>query len=334
MSFPQTRRLRPTPGDHSRPPHVSAHSGSASGGQDDKTSHLIKYLFLRDAEYDHRTPNLSYLSISPSYRATHESGSPSGSPAKPVPTTAAESRLLNSSVRADLVSDLIETFFNIVHIRMPLLNPTFFRMRYHGQDPEGCPSDALLAVVIAWGAKFSENPIIVADRQESLQDHQRQIGASPNATDARVRGKSRIAEDLVLKAQEVLERAKVHRIASVENVQAMLLIEPLFRQYPRRGAQHNTPDSFRGFWAMASVRHLFELRVNKRETMSEIEDPQLRGEIIFAWWMACMVDATSAAFFRRKPLIEQDDYTVEPPCGDPNSTQEAPHPLASLQQYM
>ena len=67
---------------------------------------------------------------------------------------------------------------------------------------------ALLATVIAWGAKFSEHPLLVADRQ----------GAN---------GQSRLARMLVNRAREVAEAEKVHRISTVDHIVIALLIEPL-----------------------------------------------------------------------------------------------------------
>jgi hypothetical protein len=67
---------------------------------------------------------------------------------------------------------------------------------------------ALLATVIAWGAKFSEHPLLVQDRE----------GAN---------GQSRLARTLVNRAREVAEAEKVHRISTVDHVVIALLIEPL-----------------------------------------------------------------------------------------------------------
>ena len=66
----------------------------------------------------------------------------------------------------------------------------------------------LVATVIAWGAKFSEHPWLVQDRD----------GAN---------GQSRLARTLVNRAREVAEAEKVHRIPTVDHVVIALLIEPL-----------------------------------------------------------------------------------------------------------
>ena len=66
----------------------------------------------------------------------------------------------------------------------------------------------LLATIIAWGAKFSEHPLLVVDHE----------GAG---------GQSRPAHPLVNRAREVAEAEKVHRIGSVDHVFIALLIKPL-----------------------------------------------------------------------------------------------------------
>ena len=117
--------------------------------------------------------------------------------------------------------DLVEVYFQICHTRLPLLNPAQFRSRLKlALEPNAVsdPSErhlhpALLATVIAWGAKFSEHPLLVADR-------------------AGGEGQSRLARTLVNRAREVAEAEKVHRISSVDHVVIGLLIEPLQNREP------------------------------------------------------------------------------------------------------
>lgn len=68
---------------------------------------------------------------------------------------------------------------------------------------------ALVATVIAWGAKFAENTLFVADRQRN--------GGI----------KSLFAIALVDRAREFAELLKVHRLSSSEHVIISLLLEPL-----------------------------------------------------------------------------------------------------------
>jgi hypothetical protein len=119
--------------------------------------------------------------------------------------------------------DLVEVYFQVVHARLPFLNPTHFRARLNVDVPQYAsiyannPSasaeeplhPALMATVIAWGAKFSEHPLLVADR---LTSSTRQSG---------------LAKTLIARAREVAEALKVHRVPAAEHVVIALLIEPL-----------------------------------------------------------------------------------------------------------
>lgn len=33
--------------------------------------------------------------------------------------------------------------------------------------------------------------------------------------------------------------------------------------------------------------------------------------MIFAWWMACICDAYGSAYYRYKPLLDDDDYDMD-----------------------
>jgi hypothetical protein len=122
--------------------------------------------------------------------------------------------------------DLVEVYFQVVHTRLPFLNPAHFRARLNvnvpqyasiyansssasGASAEETLHPALMATVVAWGAKFSEHPLLVADR---LNSPTRQ---------------SSLAKMLIVRAREVAEALKVHRVPAAEHVVIALLIEPL-----------------------------------------------------------------------------------------------------------
>jgi len=67
---------------------------------------------------------------------------------------------------------------------------------------------ALIATVLAWGAKFSEHPLLVADRERND-------------------GQSQLAKALIDRTRELAESLKVHRIPNPDHVVISLLIEPL-----------------------------------------------------------------------------------------------------------
>lgn len=39
--------------------------------------------------------------------------------------------------------------------------------------------------------------------------------------------------------------------------------------------------------------------------------------MIFAWWMACMADAYGSAYYRYKPILDDDDYDMDFYVADP-----------------
>lgn len=332
---------------------------------------VVRYLLLRDNEYADVVYGLSYAEI----------------PGKRIPpTTAAETRLINATARQEFVSSLLETYFSTVHIRYPVLDPQEFLQRFHYQTPElgGAPPDVLTAVLLAWGAKFSTHPIIVADRRETAHDEltptqrlrrsvnnplaNRALASShgessssrsgtgssgkgestaPELRDAsKVMGRSRIAEDLIVKAQEVLDRNKAHRIANIDNAKAAIIVQALFWQ---QASQSDSNDAIslsqlrparrrgvyicNGSWINASISHMFEMRVHLQGTIDNIAEEGQRGQVAMAWWLACMFDAHMSAFYRRKPILAAEDYSTKAPAPPRTGPVTGPSPLAAEEGY-
>ncbi|KAI0755265.1 hypothetical protein C8Q80DRAFT_1216974 [Daedaleopsis nitida] len=233
--------------------------------------------------------------------------------------------LQEEKYRTEFALDLVEVFFQIVHTRLPLLNPSQFRTRLHyslstgyqnggaspsspagsaapqqrtrnSSSPNGGQSahhqpqkplhPALVATVIAWGAKFSEHLLLIADRHRN-------------------NGQSAFAKVLINRARDLAEDMKVHRIPNGDHVVIALLIEPLQSQ----SMDDNT--GFHGFWLGSAIRLLLDLQINHKSVMANIEEPEARGTMIFAWWMACLADAYRSAYYRRKPMLDDDDYDID-----------------------
>lgn len=221
------------------------------------------------------------------------------------------SKLEDEAFRAEFALDLVEVYFQIVHTRLPLLNPLQFRARLNLQATQQRPviakqdeplHPALIATVLAWGAKFSEHPLLVADRERNG-------------------GQSLLAKALINRTRELAESLKVHRIPNTNHVVISLLIEPLQCQDPRHD------NGFHGFWLTSGIRNLLGLQINHKSVMADIKDPEARGTMIFAWWMACLSDAFSSFYYRRKPMLDDDDYDIDFYTADQN-TQEATDPTA------
>ncbi|KAJ7095959.1 hypothetical protein B0H15DRAFT_82387 [Mycena belliarum] len=201
------------------------------------------------------------------------------------------SKLENDAFKAEFALDLVEVYFQIVHTRLPLLNPEQFRNRLqlHPSDPpntENTLHPALVATVLAWGTKFSEHPLLVADRR-------------------RPGGQSLLAKTLIDRARDLAEALKVHRIPSPDHVVIGLLLEPLQSQNP------DDPNRFHCFWVSAATRHLLDLQVNHKAVLTTISDPEARGTMIFAFWMACISDAYGSVYYRHKPVLDDDDYDID-----------------------
>lgn len=66
----------------------------------------------------------------------------------------------------------------------------------------------LVATVIAWGAKFSEHPLLIKDRERN-------------------NGQSLLARALINRTRDLAEDLKVHRVPTADHVVVALLIEPM-----------------------------------------------------------------------------------------------------------
>ncbi|KAG9315917.1 hypothetical protein JVU11DRAFT_3568 [Chiua virens] len=231
------------------------------------------------------------------------------------------SKLEEEAFRIEFALDLVEVYFQIVHTRIPLLNPIQFRARLNlqatGQRPiiskqEEPLHPALVATVVAWGAKFSEHPLLVADRQRNG-------------------GQSLLARTLIDRCREIAEATKVHRIPHKDHVVIALLIETLQCQNP------HAENGFHGFWLNCSIRNLLGLQINHKSVMADIKDPETRGTMIFSWWMACLADAYSSLYYRRKPMLDDDDYDIDFYTADPsvqeNISPEKPSPREQLEGF-
>ncbi|ETS63648.1 hypothetical protein PaG_01949 [Moesziomyces aphidis] len=360
-----------------KPPEIA---DAAVNAQD----HLLNALFQRDTEYAPIDNHVYYYNILPCNTPLSASGYTVRNilptaylpGPKPAAITNAELHLLDRQRREDFVNDLVETFFSVVHARLPLLNPQTFRKRYYERSKElgGPPSDVTLAIVIAWGAKFSENPLIAQDRAESaveLQKAHQQAQAAllkgesekadqitgikggieqPILTvpeELRDHGRNRIADHLTWRAQDIMDRLRVARVATLENAQACLLMEsmllhpsvyfngnPNIAGTPIAAPHRSLLEYTNGHWYVIAIKHMIDLGIHCKEKVMTIKDPALRGETLFAWWLACMADAASALYFQRRSLISAEDYNSDPPVADADNKKVAPHPLDSIDSYL
>ncbi|KAG8904857.1 hypothetical protein FRB99_001063 [Tulasnella sp. 403] len=198
-------------------------------------------------------------------------------------------KLTDEAFLAEFSLDLIEVYMQICHTRQPVLDPIDFRARFklslptHLQ-PLDTPTNltsseplpfSLLAVVLAWGSKFSEHPLLLLDRERN-------------------KSRSRISRMLVNKALEVAEVEKVYRLPSKEGIITCMIIEGI------QSHAKSDPDRYSKFWVDNAIRLMLDLQINRQ--------PEGQGTLIFCWWIACLSDAIGAAYLRRKPILDDDDY--------------------------
>ncbi|KZT42624.1 hypothetical protein SISSUDRAFT_1116876 [Sistotremastrum suecicum HHB10207 ss-3] len=302
---PTTPRLPATFNHPSHPVGTSGHQSHSLSTRvsDDQNNIMQLILYLLTPEDPSQMP--TYLSNG-GYRGYRHTGHE-----KNYVSWGEIGRKLEDQVfRTEFALDLVEVYFQICHTRMPLLSPDEFRNdlrkcipsnllaqltmpvsflqapQIHSADPDRTVHPALLAIVLAWGAKFSEHPILVQDRTENG-------------------GRSCIAQTLLSKSREVAEAEKVHRVATPDHIVTALLMEPLQSQNP------NDPDGTRHFWVSCAIRHLFDLQINHRSSKDNFVNGELKGTLRLAWWIAVLGDAYCAAFFRKKCVIEDEDYNID-----------------------
>ncbi|KAK8869613.1 hypothetical protein IAR55_000180 [Kwoniella newhampshirensis] len=194
----------------------------------------------------------------------------------------------------ELADQLLETFFSICHPRYPCYDLTTFRARFQSPNthPDGPLSHTVLAVALAWGARFSDHPIISHDRQE--------CSARDGDVARRGRTRSRLVGLMVIRAREVAETCKAFRAPKLENVQALMILEGLLGQYRPRCIS-------------AAVEHLIVMGYNTAAGLMKIQDSKMRSEAISIWWVLVISDGFRSVFHRLKPCLYDEDYNIKPP---------------------
>ncbi|KAF8339594.1 uncharacterized protein EI90DRAFT_2966748 [Cantharellus anzutake] len=244
-------------------------------------------------------------------------------------------KLKEPDFRVEFATELLEVFFQVYHPRSPVVNPSRFRAQFRdalfpsstglgtGSRSGILPNKLkpihrpLLATLLAWGSKFSDHNLLVLDRhrQSHRTPHALSTRADPTAVadssaSTTPRGTSIISRLLVDRAREVAEQQKVFRIATPENVIVCVLLEPLqpLQSYPPRD-----PDGIKCLWLNAAIRHLMEMKVNRNPSKSLIvnDDDVEWGTMVFCWWVVCLVDALCCSYFKKKPVLMDQDYDLE-----------------------
>nr|ODN87851.1 hypothetical protein L203_03053 [Cryptococcus depauperatus CBS 7841] len=199
-----------------------------------------------------------------------------------------------------LIDDFIDGYFSIAHPRHPCYDPPTFRARFvtPNSHPSGCLPHPILATALAWGARFSEHPIIQSDMQECRE--------KDVAQGRKGRKRSRLIQMIVIRAREVCETWKVYRIASMDNVRALINLEGLLGHLTKRKG-YQVP------YASAAIKHLIAHGYNSSHGVATIQNDKERTETISLWWHIVLADGYRSVFYRLKPCLLDEDYDIEPP---------------------
>ncbi|KDN51297.1 hypothetical protein K437DRAFT_55129 [Tilletiaria anomala UBC 951] len=316
---------------------------------------LLRFLFVRSAPSSVTTYEAS--ATSPNDGASAPKASRSESQRSllsflPAPSSALEAKLSTTAARLALAHELINTYFSIMHPRFPVLNPQTFREQHlfassdfrstYGQD--GAISEPVLAMVLLWGAKFSDHPIIVEDRKEcaeALQTIQKNwpasrkrkaigetagVGSDPEehlSKLLRQQGVSRISEHIFQRVLELFDSKRVSHNPSVENSIACLLMIPYAPAWPRFSSLSCYPygesiisitcKSWDNFYLRTGLEHMRQLGYDRQDSLVRISDPERRRAITLCWWLMVLADSFTSVLYRRQPELSYDDYTTEPP---------------------
>ncbi|OXB38805.1 hypothetical protein J007_01408 [Cryptococcus neoformans] len=207
-----------------------------------------------------------------------------------------------------LADDLIDSFFSVAHIRNPCYDPPTFRARLYTPNthPQGPIPHPILATALAWGARFSDHPVIQQDRDECSQ--RRSAGEEHGVQEkGRGRKRSRLVQMAVIRAREVCEICRIWRIPSIDNVKALLNLDGLLGQALVKN------NKYQAIYATAAVKHLLSMGYNSTRAILTIPDEKERAVIVLIWCVLIVTDSYRSVYYRIKPCLLDDDYDLEPP---------------------
>ncbi|OXG21701.1 hypothetical protein C366_01384 [Cryptococcus neoformans Tu401-1] len=207
-----------------------------------------------------------------------------------------------------LADDLIDSFFSVAHIRNPCYDPPTFRARLYTPNthPQGPIPHPILATALAWGARFSDHPVIQQDRDECSQ--RRSSGEEHGVQEkGRGRKRSRLMQMAVIRAREVCEICRIWRIPSIDNVKALLNLDGLLGQALVKN------NKYQAIYATAAVKHLLSMGYNSTRAILTIPDEKERAVIVLIWCVLIGTDSYRSVYYRIKPCLLDDDYDIEPP---------------------
>ena len=364
----QTTSAARKPSKRQRTDDSQAGSDEAEDNVSNRVHALLRFLFVRST-----SPSFTTYE-SPSFTADDGTHPPKANKSEarqsylsylPAPSTSLEEQLSTTGARLEFAQELIDSYFSIVHPRFPLLNPETFRSQHlcnkSHQGPTSVDvhglsdglSEPLLAMVLLWGAKFSNHAVIASDRKEcaeALREREKSKGLGRKRKSEafvsedsdvfpkrlREQGVNRIAEHIYHRASELFESKRVFHNPSFNNVVSCLLMQHYVLSWPRHASKtcfdadvsmiQIVCKSTDGCWLRTAIEHMQRLGYDSQESINQIPDAEMRRSIGLAWLMGVTGDAYSALLYRTQPRLRYDEYTTEPPCAIPSSFVNAPNP--------
>ncbi|GAA6064577.1 hypothetical protein JCM10212_006202 [Sporobolomyces blumeae] len=218
----------------------------------------------------------------------------------------AQNRLVQSQLSHDISSELINTYFDVIHPVCPLVDHAIFDAAWNlaGRSMENLSpaNECLAAVLQAWAARVSDNPLIVGYGAPSLDE----LRTAKLGNDFTIIGNRReeFASAMRDRALRLVDERGALRTASAASCSAMTLLEFLVTWDDTSRVQTNGR-----YLMVAACEHLRCLNDGQCDDISEqiIPPEQLSNGTLL--WMIYTRDALVALLGGRSFCLSEDDLT-------------------------
>lgn len=205
-------------------------------------------------------------------------------------SSSSQSRLVHSQISRDISSELISTFFSVLHPICPLVDRDQFEMAWSlaGQVAENLTpaNECLAAVLQAWASRISDSPMIVGFGVPCLEDLRKGGGGDFTLVGNR---REEFAHAMKERALRLVDERGLLRISSAAACSALTLLEFLVT------FDDTSRTKTRGRYLMvAACEHLRNLNEGQCDDITEPLTPpeQLSGGTLL--WMVYTRDALVA----------------------------------------
>ncbi|GAA5892229.1 uncharacterized protein JCM6883_007292, partial [Sporobolomyces salmoneus] len=220
-------------------------------------------------------------------------------------STTSQSRLVQSQISRDISSELISTFFSVLHQICPLVDRDQFEVAWNlaGQVSENLTpaNECLAAVLQAWASRISDNPLIVGYGVPTLEEVK-----NGGMRDYTLVGNRReeFAQAMKERALRLVDERGLLRISSAAACSALTLLEFLVT------FDDTSRTNTRGRYLMvAAAEHLRNLNDGQCDDITEplLTPEQTSGGTLL--WMVYTRDALVALMGGRFSCFTEDELT-------------------------